>query len=568
VLFELVAGPRTSNNRVAVDRALVEDPTFFPVGSPTQCGICGADGRVPSTEAWTGRLTPVGCTASIYNEDSCMVTAGHCIGGEMVVMFNTPLSDPDCTPNNPPVADQFPVTDFWRANNGPGDDWAVMATGQNNLGETAYERQGELRRIAPDPPDMAPAPCQFHGYGLDETCETSSTQQFSSGSITSVSNVIYSFYADLRTGNSGSAFLSEDGEIIGVVTHCSVGCPNLATRIDHPTFVWYRDQLCRPANDTCADARVVTDGTYSFATINATTDGDDLPGSCDEGSGVGFVEDVWYRYVAPDDGVTTISTCPTGFDARIAVYDGCGGALIACDDNGCGGQAAVLSLPVAQGQEIVVRIGGVPGGSSNGTSDVTISTEITTGACCIDNVCSQQSSSACAAAGGTYSGDLSDCTPELCAPPSGACCVDGQCFEISEQNCAASNGTFLGEGVACEDQCTPATGACCLAAACITLTEADCNQFEGTYAGDGVACGPTACTETCLADITGPTPGVPDGNVDALDILLMISEWGSPCEPPCMADITGPTPGVPDGNVDALDYLMLISQWGNPAVCP
>jgi hypothetical protein len=71
----------------------------------------------------------------------------------------------------------------------------------------------------------------------------------------------------------------------------------------------------------------------------------------------------------------------------------------------------------------------------------------------------------------------------------------------------------------------------------------------------------------CLADIIGPNL-VPDGNVDALDFLRLIAQWGSPCTlPPCDADITGPNL-VPDGNVDALDYLMLIAQWGSPGNCP
>jgi hypothetical protein len=74
---------------------------------------------------------------------------------------------------------------------------------------------------------------------------------------------------------------------------------------------------------------------------------------------------------------------------------------------------------------------------------------------------------------------------------------------------------------------------------------------------------------TCPADVTGPGgPGTPDGNVDALDYLLVIGQWGTPCVGTCEADITGPTPLVPDGNVDSLDFLLLIGQWGSPGVCP
>jgi hypothetical protein len=72
---------------------------------------------------------------------------------------------------------------------------------------------------------------------------------------------------------------------------------------------------------------------------------------------------------------------------------------------------------------------------------------------------------------------------------------------------------------------------------------------------------------TCASDITGPG-GSADGNVDALDYLLLLSQWGSPCTVGgCEADITGPTPYVADGNVDSLDFLLLISEWGTPGNC-
>jgi hypothetical protein len=74
------------------------------------------------------------------------------------------------------------------------------------------------------------------------------------------------------------------------------------------------------------------------------------------------------------------------------------------------------------------------------------------------------------------------------------------------------------------------------------------------------------CDSGCAGDITGATG--PDGNIDSLDFLMLIGQWGSPCVGSCEADITGPVPFTPDGNVDSLDYLLLISQWGSPAVCP
>jgi YVTN family beta-propeller protein len=74
------------------------------------------------------------------------------------------------------------------------------------------------------------------------------------------------------------------------------------------------------------------------------------------------------------------------------------------------------------------------------------------------------------------------------------------------------------------------------------------------------------CPGQCPADVTGPGDQ-PDGNVDALDFLALIGEWGTSCAGGCTADVTGPG-GAPDGVVDALDYLLLIGQWGTPANCP
>jgi hypothetical protein len=76
----------------------------------------------------------------------------------------------------------------------------------------------------------------------------------------------------------------------------------------------------------------------------------------------------------------------------------------------------------------------------------------------------------------------------------------------------------------------------------------------------------TIAAAGCAGDIAGPKGG-PDGNVDALDFLALIAQWGTPCTGPCDADITGPGE-LPDGNVDSLDYLLLIAQWGTPGNCP
>jgi hypothetical protein len=109
-------------------------------------------------------------------------------------------------------------------------------------------------------------------------------------------------------------------------------------------------------------------------------------------------------------------------------------------------------------------------------------------------------------------------------------------------------------------------GACCLPdATCALLTVEECAKVGGLYEGDGVVCARGFCAPLCDADIAGPGgAGVPDGNVDALDLLAMISDGG--CTEKCVGDVSGPSQ-EPDGVVDAVDYLRLVGQWGSPGVC-
>jgi hypothetical protein len=67
VHVELVAAAGTKANRLRIAR--LAHATVIPpaaAGGPGDCGICGGvDDRVPSSEEWTARLFPAGCTASV-----------------------------------------------------------------------------------------------------------------------------------------------------------------------------------------------------------------------------------------------------------------------------------------------------------------------------------------------------------------------------------------------------------------------------------------------------------------------------------------------------------------------
>lgn len=243
VLLELVAAPGTANRITLTRLAYEETPGDAGTrGDPGICGICSADDRTPSNEDWACRLMPIGCSASVYSTQSCLVSAGHCAQDGLVAQFRVPASLPDCSVVQPPVSDQFPVLGFDAQATAVGADWSVMTTGTNDLGQTAFERYGQLRRIAPV---LATAgdPVSIAAFAMDTTCTRSRTQQRSTGAIQGRAATYYTFNADAQVGSSGAGVM-KDGRIVAVVTHCSPNCPNAGTRVDQANFVAGRNSRC------------------------------------------------------------------------------------------------------------------------------------------------------------------------------------------------------------------------------------------------------------------------------------------------------------------------------------
>jgi hypothetical protein len=248
VYLELIAPSGSRGNELVLNRVAIQMP---PAGrgpcAADNCGICGADDRVPSNELWSCRLMPVGCTGSVYNTNSCLVSAGHCADGgwDNVAQFNVPSSQSNCNTQNPPVADQFPILAHLFLNAGVGSDWAVMTTGPNNLAQTAYQRYGVYRPITEYSVTPGTA-CEVWGYGVDNDNPTrSQTQQYSAGAVVSRHSTYYTYDADTTYGNSGSALMNANNDnIIGIVSHCDFDCTNMATRTDRSDFVLARESLC------------------------------------------------------------------------------------------------------------------------------------------------------------------------------------------------------------------------------------------------------------------------------------------------------------------------------------
>lgn len=168
--------------------------------------------------------------------------------------------------------------------------------------------------------------------------------------------------------------------------------------------------VCRgvaPPNDECANCAELTTGVVYEGTTN------EAGGSQVSGCGGGAdVADTWHCWTADCTGVVQFDLCDSAFDTTMAIYDGCGGEELNCNDDACGLNArrSLIERAVEEGTTYYVRVSGF------------------------------------AEAVGDYNLLVTDCQP-----PSGACCLaTQQCFPLqTEDNCLKFNGTYLGDGTTC-----------------------------------------------------------------------------------------------------------------------
>lgn len=121
-----------------------------------------------------------------------------------------------------------------------------------------------------------------------------------------------------------------------------------------------------PENDDCADAIAVGEVVdLAFSTVGASFDGG---GTCMSSP------NIWYCYTATCDGAAAISLCGSGYDTKIAVYDGCTcaplPAELACNDDACGLQSEVR-IPVTAGNQYLIEVGGYGSNTGSGILNIT-----------------------------------------------------------------------------------------------------------------------------------------------------------------------------------------------------
>jgi hypothetical protein len=174
---------------------------------------------------------------------------------------------------------------------------------------------------------------------------------------------------------------------------CDTGWDQSCVDIAIPECGFYSCTPVGPANNCATNpTNVPGDGTYAFNTTGATMDGPNHDGAgCNSGTDT-FFNDVWWKFVAPANGVVSISTCGTvGYDNKLAVYNlganpvgfdynDLDTVLVGCNDDGSATcfltdgvtpYASAMTATVAQGNTYLIRMGSYVDGET-GAGSITI----------------------------------------------------------------------------------------------------------------------------------------------------------------------------------------------------
>ncbi|OWY21306.1 hypothetical protein C7N43_19390, partial [Sphingobacteriales bacterium UPWRP_1] len=147
-----------------------------------------------------------------------------------------------------------------------------------------------------------------------------------------------------------------------------------------------------PTNDNCANAIAAAPNVViPFTNVCATTDGPNEPGLCSAFGDTNVQSDIWYTYFNVHSGDVTASLCGSGYDTKMAVYEGPAcpavASAIACNDDFCGLQSQV-TFNAKCNTLYYIRIGGYLGAQGNGQLLITppppytVSAVLNSGASC------------------------------------------------------------------------------------------------------------------------------------------------------------------------------------------
>ncbi len=258
------------------------------------------------------------------------------------------------------------------------------------------------------------------------------------------------------------------------------GCTNPAA-CNYNSAATVDDGSClfSPAGDVCSDAiNIAVDG-GPVAGNNSTACANGPDPSC---GGVGII-DLWYSFDYTGGNITLTTTLGTLGDTRLAVFDGCGGTQLACNDDVVQGDlSSFISLSCAQlniGSTYLIQVGGYQ--SLTGAFTLNVTSTDTEG-CTNPAACNYEVAAIC--------DDGSCILPNGCTNPAacnynaGATCDDGSC--ILPNGCTNPAACNYNAGATCDD------GSCILPNGC--TNPAACNYNAGATCDDGSCILPDGCT--------------------------------------------------------------------------
>jgi len=230
-----------------------------------------------------------------------------------------------------------------------------------------------------------------------------------------------------------------------------------------------------PANDLCANAATVGNGTTLWNNTSANTDGP-AGGSCE----VNMTHDIWFKYTATCLGSLRINTEGSypNDDTILAVYSGagCPGTLVACSDDDGSALLSALVIETQPGQVFKIRVGSYQTSGPVGGGQLNVS-------------CTPHNSDICTdaqpiAIGGSISDDVGGTTPENnlpgCATIAGAgrwYSVVGDGNTLTASTCSSSGAGGLWDPI--------------LSVYCSNLPN-PCDNLHCVVAANNNTCGPVA----------------------------------------------------------------------------
>jgi|CXWL01.1.fsa_nt_gi hypothetical protein len=220
------------------------------------------------------------------------------------------------------------------------------------------------------------------------------------------------------------------------------GCLSLALLayvLVHPAQAQDGGPAVAPPNDECRDSIIVTNGNTNFSTDGATetVDGEEFP-LCFESAYADIYHDVYYRYTATCSGELRVDLCNSGFDTKVAVYDGCvcpaPSPPLGCNDDGACALTgrSRLTVPVTQDSCYTIRVGGYNGSFGSGVMNLACNTIVPMGACCnaTQNCIGTLSQTACNDANGTWH-QGQNCNTFACPIPPPANDLCENCLQLT-----------------------------------------------------------------------------------------------------------------------------------------